>query len=137
MSNGEFVSLFMETLQKHAPLKHKHIRANESPFITKNLRKEIMKRSKLLKAYQRYPTELNKQAYKNQRNICTSLCRKTKRQYYSKLNPSCVTSNKKFWKTVKPLFSEKVFTGESITLVDKEEIIDDSQAVAEKFSDFF
>ena len=137
MSNDEFVSLFMENLQKHAPLKHKYVRANNSPFITKNLRKEIMKRSKLLRAYQKDPTDIKQQAYKNQRNICTSLCRKTKRQYYSKLNPSCVTSNKKFWKMVKPLFSEKVLTGESITLVDKQEIIDDSQEVAESFSDFF
>ena len=137
MSNDEFVSLLMENLQKHAPLKHKYVRANNSPFITKNLRKEIMKRSKLLRAYQKDPTDIKQQAYKNQRNICTSLCRKTKRQYYSTLNPSCVTSNKKFWKTVKPLFSEKVLTGESITLVDKQEIIDDSQEVAESFSDFF
>ena len=137
MSNDKFVSLFMETLQKHSPLKYKHIRANESPFITTNLRKEIMKRSKLLKAYQNDPTELNKHAYKNQRTICTSLCRKTKRQHYSKLKSSSVTSKKKFWKTLKPLFSEKVFTGESITLVDKEKIIDDGQAVAEKFRYFF
>ena len=32
---------------KHAPIKRKYIRANEAPFMTKDLHKAIMKRSKL------------------------------------------------------------------------------------------
>ena len=42
-------NLFKETvntiLEKHAPTKKKHVRANQVPFITKTLSKEIMKRS--------------------------------------------------------------------------------------------
>ena len=34
-------------LEKHAPAKKKHVRANQAQFITKILSKEIMKRSRL------------------------------------------------------------------------------------------
>ena len=34
-------------LEKHAPTKKKHVRANQAQFITKTLSKEIMKRSRL------------------------------------------------------------------------------------------
>ena len=37
----------VKTLKKHAPLKTKVTRENHKSFITKNLRKEIMKRSAL------------------------------------------------------------------------------------------
>ena len=39
----------MKTLNKNAPLKTKVIRGNHKSFITKNLRKAIMKRSPLKK----------------------------------------------------------------------------------------
>ena len=42
ISNDEFVSTFMHILNKSAPLKLKYIRANDSPFTTKDLRKAIM-----------------------------------------------------------------------------------------------
>ena len=38
-------------LNKHAPLNKKVARANHAPYITKNLRKAIMKRSYLEKVY--------------------------------------------------------------------------------------
>ena len=43
---------FEETLlNKHAPLKKKILPQNNGPFMTKELRKEIMKRSKLKNKY--------------------------------------------------------------------------------------
>ena len=43
--------LFKETvniiLENHAPTKKKYVRADQAPFITKTLSKEIMKRSRL------------------------------------------------------------------------------------------
>ena len=137
MSNDEFVDKFMHTLEKHAPLKIKYVRANQSPFVTKELRKAFMTRSQLHNKYLNDVSDFNLTAYRKQRNFCTSLCRKSKKKYYSNLNPSCVSSNKKFWKSVKPLFSEKVFTGESITLIENDIIIDNEKKIADTFSDFF
>ena len=49
--------------------------------------------------------------------------RKTKKDYYGNLNEKDVIDNKKFWKTVKPLFSDKVKTSERISLVHEDKII--------------
>ena len=53
------------------------------------------------------------------------------------LNVKLVTDNKKFWKTVAPLFSEKHFPSNKITLIDGDEIISEDAAVAEKFNYYF
>ena len=49
--NTADLKTFKETVfcifNKHAPMKRKYIRANEAPFMTKELHKAIMKRSKL------------------------------------------------------------------------------------------
>ena len=46
-----FEEKFLKVLNKHAPLKKKFIRANHVPYMTKNLRKAIMKRSQLENKY--------------------------------------------------------------------------------------
>ena len=43
----KFEEEFREVLNKHAPLKKRFIRVNHAPYMTKNLRKAIMKRSQL------------------------------------------------------------------------------------------
>ena len=66
-----------------------------------------MTRSKLKNAYLKNGCKRNKCAYTTQRNLCTKMVRNAKKEYYSNLNPSLITDNKNFWKSVKPLFSEK------------------------------
>ena len=44
-----FSNDFQNILDRHAPLKSKVVRGNDGPFMTKNLRSEIRKRSKLSK----------------------------------------------------------------------------------------
>ena len=78
ISNDEYVSLLMGILDKHAPLKTKYIRANDQPFMTKELRKEHMKRSRLRNKYLKNRTETNKLAYKKQRNLCVNFLKKVK-----------------------------------------------------------
>ena len=90
ISNDEFVNTFTNIFEKHAPLKFKSVRANEGPFMNKELRKAIMLRSKFRNKFNRLKTESAKIEYNKQRNLCTSLLRKAKRQYYSNLDPSCV-----------------------------------------------
>ena len=96
-----------------------------------------MRRSKLRNILNKDKNIAAISAYKRQRNLCTSLFRKAKSDYYSNLNPKCVSDNKKFWKTVKPLFSEKIFSSETITLVDKNVIYEEDNKVSEMFNDFF
>ena len=99
------------------PLKYKYVRANDSPFMTKELRNAVMLRSRLRNRFNRFKTATAEVAYKRQRNICTNLFRKAKSDYYCNLNPFSITDNKKFWKNVKPLFSEKIMSTEGITII--------------------
>ena len=48
-----------------------------------------------------------------------------------------VNDSEKFWKIVKPLFSEKVNTNENITLVENNNIISSEIEIAEKLNAFF
>lgn len=132
-----FLLALLSRFDKHAPMKQKYVRANESPFMTKTLKKEIMNRSRLKNKYLKENSEKNKKAYSKQRNLCTSLLRKEKKTYFENLDTSKITDNKMFWKTIKPMFSKKCVTKENITLMKDNEIISDNEPVAELFNKFF
>ena len=48
-----------------------------------------------------------------------------------------MTDNKKLWKTVKPLFSDKRFSNNKISVVKGDEIIDTDKEVVETLNSFF
>ena len=79
----------------------------------------------------------NKKAYDEQHNRCVKLVRSAKKAYYSNLSIKDVNDNKKFWKIVKPLFSEKVNANENITLVENNNIISSEIEIAEKLNALF
>ena len=70
-------------LEKHAPTKKKYVRANQAPFITKTLNKEIMKRSRLRNKFLNTKSDIDRKAYHKQRNYVVSLLRK-KNDFYGK-----------------------------------------------------
>ena len=127
----------MEVLNRHAPLKIKYLRANDGPFMTKVLRKAIMLRSKMRNRLNKVRSVTNSDAYKKQRNLCTSLLRNSKKKYYGNLNPKIVTDNKKFWKNIKPLFSDKSIISKSVTLFESYNIYDNDETVSNIFSNYF
>ena len=71
-----FLAKCKNVLNRTAPLKQKHVRANNSPFINKTILKTIMKRTRLKNKFIKYRRERNKRTYKEtQRNLCISLAR--------------------------------------------------------------
>ena len=48
-----------------------------------------------------------------------------------------VTDNKKFWRTIKPLITDKVQTTPSITLIENQKFSTDEIEIAEIFNEFF
>ena len=133
-----FQNIFLHILEKHAPSKKKtFFRGNESPFMNKTLKKAIMKRSRLKNKYHKENTPENKAKYNRIRNYCVSLVKKSKKDYYNQINIRDVTDNKKFWKTIKPMFTDKIKHTQNISLVDNDVIISDNTKVAEKFNNFF
>ena len=62
-----FEQIFLEVLNTHAPIKKQLLRANHVPYMTKALRKAIMKRSELENKYVKNKTN------EKQRNFCSKL----------------------------------------------------------------
>ena len=54
--------------------------------MNKNLSKAIMLRTKLWNIFLKNRTEENKNRYTKQRNLCVTLLRKSKREYFNNLN---------------------------------------------------
>ena len=105
--------------------------------MNKSLSRPFMRRSQLRSRYLKKRSETNKLAYAKQGNFCVSLLRKTKKGYYANLNEKDIADNKKFWQTVKPLFSKKVKSKKKITLVQGKMISTEDEKNAELLNVFF
>ena len=109
-----FEKIFLNVLDSHAPQKKKTVRANHKPYVTKQMRKAIMLRSQLQnKVY--YGAGIYTDALRKQKNYCNRLYKRERKKYYSNLHLSNITDNKKFWNTMKPLFSDKIL---DLTILD-------------------
>ena len=68
-----FDSTVKSILDEQAPLKKKYLRANNGPFMTKELRKANMKHTRLKNSFNEIQTNENWAAYKRQRNLCVKI----------------------------------------------------------------
>ena len=127
----------IDLLNKFAPCKCKYLRANHSKFMTKELSKAIMLRTKFGHQFLDMKTPEVKAKCNKQRNVCVSLTRKAKRNYYESLDLNNICDNKIFWATVKPLFSNKIKSVENIVLSENGVLIKDEEEIANVFNNFF
>ena len=105
--------------------------------MTKTLRKAILKRSKLRnKCNEKRNTE-NWSEYKRQRNICSNLLKQSKKRHFNSLIVNDVTENKKFWKTIKPFFTEKNKTTNNIILTENNQTVREDKAICQIFNTYF
>ena len=137
LSYEKFENIYLNVLDKHAPCKTKVIRANEAPFMNKELKKSIMTHSRLRNRYLKSLSVLNRNVYKSQRNLCTTLLRKHKRDYFNNLDTKFISDNKKFLNAIKPLFPRKVKASQKISLINGNTIISENSEIAEVFNEFF
>ena len=82
MDFKDFKHTIIDTLDKRTPLKRKYRRAKHSIFVTKELRKAIMSRSRLRNQFIKNRSVEFRMKCKKQRNICVALLRKTTKKYY-------------------------------------------------------
>ena len=132
-----FQFAFKVILNQFAPLKQKLIRNNNQPFMTKPLRKAITKRSKLRNKFNEKRNIENWFEYKRQRSFCSSLLKQSKKRHFSNLNVNHVTKNKKFLKTIKPLFTEKNKTTNNIILSENNKTVREDKAICQIFNAYF
>ena len=76
----KFEEVFLETLNKHAPVKQKIIRGNRAPYMTKGLRKAIMRRNELETKYHKHRDIQSLRQYKKQKKFCCKLYKKERKK---------------------------------------------------------
>ena len=81
-------------------MKQKHLRANEAPFMTKELYREIMKRSRLHNNFLRTKWKEDRLKYNKQKYFCKKLLGTTKKLYFINLDIRNVVDNRSFLKLV-------------------------------------
>ena len=72
-NNSSFENVFIDVLNRHAPIREKVARDNHAPYVTKALRKVIMKGFQLEKLYFKKRTQESFKRYKIQKNCCKRL----------------------------------------------------------------
>ena len=78
MGYQHFLNIFIDILNKHARMKQKYFRANQRRFMTKDLHKAIMKRSRHRNKFLRDKTDISREEYRKQRSLCT-FCKRLKK----------------------------------------------------------
>ena len=73
---------------------------------------------------------------KNQKNFCSKLYKRERLKFYSDLYLNKITDNKLFWKTIKPLLSDKCLESSAISLVDNNNVISEDSELANTFNSY-
>ena len=132
-----FSDIFRTILDHHAPLKTKIIRGNRAKFMTKELSKSIMSRSRIKNRYLKWPSLKNLLAYKKAKNLYNSL-NKEEKAYFEKAAENGIMCSEKFWSTVKPFLSSKCFINNNdITIEIDNKIIEDKSELAKTFNSHY
>ena len=114
-----FTRILIETRNKHAPIK-KNIIAESTQILLHKAYRAIMLRSRRRYSFLKERYLKSKKSYNKQHNIWVKIFRKGEERTLSKkINLSEITGNKKFWKTVSPLFDNKVKTNHKINIIEK------------------
>ena len=132
-----FENIFLRVLDKHAPMKKKLIRGNHAPYMNTALRKAIMRRTQLQNKFYKTKKLIDLRTFKKQRNFVSRQYKKQRKYFYNNIDLTNFTDNKKFWKNVNPLFSDKTKTQNKITLVEDSNIITEDGKLADVFNTFF
>ena len=112
----QFKTALDEAIKRHAPIQKRYVRENEVPFINQKINKEITKICRLRNKFLNAKSDIDRKAYNKQRNLCVSLIRSEKKNFFSNINTGDITDSKTFWKTVKLFFIDKIKTKSKITL---------------------
>ena len=106
------------------------------PSGTLETEKQLL-RSRLRNNFLRSKTEETRKLYVKLRNKRVSLLEKAKKKHYQNLDGKNAIDNKKFWKTVKALLSDKSVSREKINLTENGNMRTSESETAESLNNFF
>ena len=96
-----------------------------------------MLRTRLRNIYNKCRTHNKWNAFNKQHNKCVKILRQAKVDYCGNLDLEDISDNRKFRKTVKPLFSDKIQTPGNTTLLEGDALVSGDRRVAEILNNYF
>ena len=119
-------------------LKSKTIRGNQAPFMTKELSKAVITRSRLRNSYNHNKTAENWELFRKQRNLCVTLRRKSIRNYFAGISQRESVKSTTFWKTIRPFLNNKDgLNNEPLSLFKNGELVTRNDRIAEIFHEYY
>ena len=117
------------TLLQEITIKQKTITGNHIPFMNGELRRAINVKRMLKRKFTKCNSNMNWDKYRKQRNIVTKLLKKSLQQYmHTKCNEA--VNGGDFWKTVKPLISNRgINKDDNIFLYNDGEIVNNTNDI--------
>ena len=114
------------------------LRGNNAPFMTKDLKKAIMNRSRFKNRYNKWKSRENFLNLENSIKKVKELTDIAKRNYFKNASKDGVITNRLFWKIMKPLMTNKgVMSSGVIILEENGELISDESKLVDIFNDFY
>ena len=130
-------SLLSDVVNEHAPLKTRYVNGNSAPHMNSELKKLMYKKRMLQNAYWKNKGNSKLwEEYRRTRNAFVKLSRQSRRKYFSE---RCHKGSKdhSFWKAIKPYMTNKVSNSNDIMLKEGDDIVSDSDKIANVFSHYY
>ena len=130
-------SIFLEVLDKHAPIQHKKLRSKKVPWITSSIKELINKRDRLKRKAIFTNLEQDWLNYKTSRNEVNIKLRNAKRNYYSTQITGHKHDPKRAWKSINNLLGRQNKPTVVNELNLNESNLTTPKDIAEGFNDYF
>lgn len=98
-------TMFLDIVDKHAPIKKKRIKNKKSPWLTASIKKSMINRDKLKSAAIKTNTAEDWLNYKNLKNRLNNEIKKTKTRYYQENFRSNTGKPREIWKSINEIMS--------------------------------
>ena len=106
--------------------------------MNKELSKAIMSRSRLRNKFNKNKTPENWEKYRIQRNKCTSINKKAKKDFFKNEMKNANPQQARFWQILKPYITDKGHhNNEDYMLEEKGEIIKDKHKISNIFNEYY
>ena len=99
--------MFFDVINNHLPLKNKRVKSSPAPWLSSEIKKEMLKRDSLLRLAVRTNVTSDWETYKIARNHVTGIIRDAKSNYYKHVINQNSNNSSKLWKTLKTVLPKK------------------------------
>ena len=127
--------LMFSIMNEHAPVKCRKIKHNSIPYMNSELRKCINVKNMLRRKFDKCNTQQNWALYRYYRNRVVNLRKQSIGRYIQKCTVN--TGSTEFWKTIKPLISDRSHANDNVTLMENGEIVNNADDLCDVMNSYF